>query len=152
MKAADDNYSFIERSERQGGFSARPPAVHQLRTGHYELLREPYAAELAALVNNRIDATAVDAASTRPGQAAHTFLQEVGVPHINIKHFPVPITEEQERELVSAVTAAVRNAFGCKEDVVSIALEPVTQDVWNERVYVPEIVDRQALLRKTPNY
>jgi amino acid adenylation domain-containing protein len=150
VKAADDNYSFIERIERQGGFSTRPPAVHQLRTGHYELLREPYAAELAALVNNRIDATAPTA--TRPGQAAHTFLQEVGVPHINIKHFPVPITEEQERELVSAVTAAVRDAFGCKEGVVSIALEPVTQDVWNERVYVPEIVDRQALLRKTPNY
>ncbi|MCX4428434.1 amino acid adenylation domain-containing protein [Streptomyces mirabilis] len=158
VKAVDDNYSFIERSERQGGFSARPPAVHQLRAGHYELLREPYATELAALVNHRIDATApiatttATATATRADRAAHAFLQEVGVPHINIKHFPVPITEEQERELVTAVTAAVRNAFGCKEDVVSIALEPVTQDVWNERVYVPEIVDRQSLLRKTPNY
>lgn len=161
VKAADDNYSFIERSERQGGFSARPPAVHQLRAGHYELLREPYATELAAFVNNRIDATdstdstdstTAATASTGANRAAHAFLQEVGVPHINIKHFPVPITEQQELELVTAVTAAVRNAFGCKEDVVSIALEPVTQDVWNERVYVPEIVDRQDLLRKTPNY
>ncbi|MDX2545245.1 amino acid adenylation domain-containing protein [Streptomyces sp. WI04-05B] len=176
VKATDDNYSFIERSERGGGFSTRPPAVHQLRAGHYELLREPYAAELAALLNARIDATTaattaattglsttittvatgISAAdvitSTRPGRPAHAVLQEVGVPHINIKHFPVPITDEQERELVTAVTAAVRNAFGCKEDVVSIALEPVTADVWNERVYVPEIVDRQDLLRKTPNY
>nr|WP_319354891.1 amino acid adenylation domain-containing protein [Streptomyces turgidiscabies]BAP59907.1 putative non-ribosomal peptide synthetase [Streptomyces turgidiscabies] len=160
VKATDDNYSFIERSERRGGFSTRPPAVHQLRAGHYELLREPYAAELAALLNARIDATTAvtdpvtvaATTSTRPGRPAHAVLQEVGVPHINIKHFPVPITDEQERELVTAVTAAVRNAFGCKEDVVSIALEPVTQDVWNERVYVPEIVDRQDLLRKTPNY
>lgn len=165
VKATDDNYSFIERSERGGGFSTRPPAVHQLRAGHYELLREPYATELAALLNARIDATtavttaaitavttAAAITSTRPGRPAHAVLQEVGVPHINIKHFPVPITDEQERELVTAVTAAVRNAFGCKEDVVSIALEPVTQDVWNERVYVPEIVDRQDLLRKTPNY
>ncbi|WP_405777412.1 amino acid adenylation domain-containing protein [Streptomyces sp. NBC_01538] len=158
VKAADDNYSFIERIERQGGFSARPAAVRQLRAGHYELLREPYAAELAALVNDRLDATpatttiAATITPPRPGHATRAVLQEVGVPHINIKHFPVPITEEQELELVTAVTAAVRNAFGCKEDVVSIALEAVTQDVWNERVYVPEIVDRQDLLAKTPNY
>jgi thioesterase domain-containing protein/phenylpyruvate tautomerase PptA (4-oxalocrotonate tautomerase family)/acyl carrier protein len=147
VKADDDNYSFIEH---QGGYSARPPAVHRLRAGHYELLREPHVAELATLVNDRLNAGVPT--SPRPGRAAHAVLQEVGVPHVNIKHFPVPITEEQELELVAAVTAAVRNAFGCKEDVVSIALEPVAQDVWNERVYVPEIVDRQDLLRKTPNY
>jgi acyl-CoA synthetase (AMP-forming)/AMP-acid ligase II/thioesterase domain-containing protein/phenylpyruvate tautomerase PptA (4-oxalocrotonate tautomerase family)/acyl carrier protein len=150
VKAADDNYSFIERVGDQGGYSARPPAVHQLRAGHYELLREPHVAELAALVNDRLNAGVPT--PPRPGQAAHAVFQEVGVPHINIKHFPVPITEQQESELVAAVTAAVRNAFGCTEDVVSIALEPVAQDVWNEIVYVPEIVDRQALLRKTPNY
>jgi phenylpyruvate tautomerase PptA (4-oxalocrotonate tautomerase family) len=74
------------------------------------------------------------------------------VPHVNIKHFPVPITREQETELVAAVTAAVRNAFGCEEDVISISLEPVEQEVWNERVYLPEIVERKNLLRKAPNY
>ncbi|MEH0579745.1 amino acid adenylation domain-containing protein [Streptomyces sp. B21-108] len=146
VKASDDNYSFIER---QGGWSARPPAVHQSQAGHYELLREPHVAELAALVNDRLHSRTQ---SPRPGHAPRAVSQEVGVPHINIKHFPVPITEAQELELVAAVTAAVQNAFGCKEDVVSIAIEPVEQEAWNERVYVPEIIRRQDLLRKTPNY
>ncbi|MFE3826830.1 amino acid adenylation domain-containing protein [Streptomyces sp. NPDC059092] len=147
VRAVDDNYSFIEH---EGGYSARPPAVHQLRAGHYELLREPHVAQLAAVLNDRLPAG--PSASPRHNQPAQAMVQEVGVPHINIKHFPVPITEEKELELVAAVTTAVRNAFGCNEDVVSIALEPVAQDVWNERVYIPEIVARQELLRKTPNY
>ncbi|MFE3600456.1 amino acid adenylation domain-containing protein [Streptomyces sp. NPDC059142] len=147
VRADDDNYSFIEN---EGGYSARPPAVHQMRAGHYELLREPHVAGLAAVLNDRLPAGPTT--SPRPSQPAQATVQEVGVPHINIKHFPVPITEEKELELVAAVTTAVRNAFGCTEEVVSIALEPVAQDVWNERVYIPEIVARQELLRKTPNY
>ncbi|MFJ5175683.1 amino acid adenylation domain-containing protein [Streptomyces griseoviridis] len=147
VKAVDDNYSFIEH---EGGFSARPPVVHQLRSGHYELLREPHVADLAAVLNDRLPAgTGTSPVHPQPARAV---VQEVGMPHINIKHFPVSITEEKELELVAAVTTAVRNAFGCAEDVVSIALEPVAQDVWNERVYIPEIVARQELLRKTPNY
>ncbi|SDC39645.1 amino acid adenylation domain-containing protein [Streptomyces prasinopilosus] len=147
VKALDDNYSFIEH---EGGYSARPPAVHQLRAGHYELLREPHVSRLAAVLNDRLPAGT--SASPRHNQPAQAMVQEVGVPHINIKHFPVSITEEKELELVAAVTTAVRNAFGCTEDVVSVALEPVAQDAWNERVYLPEIVARQELLRKTPHY
>ncbi|MFJ9426506.1 amino acid adenylation domain-containing protein [Streptomyces sp. NPDC101249] len=147
VKALDDNYSFIEH---EGGFSARPPAVHELQSGHYELLREPHVARLAAVLNDRLPAgTGTSPVHHQPARAT---VQEVGMPHINIKHFPVSITAEQELELVAAVTTAVRNAFGCAEDVVSVALEPVAQDLWNERVYIPEIVDRQELLRKTPNY
>lgn len=147
VKAMDDNYSFIEH---EGGFSARPPAVHQLRAGHYEVLREPHVAGLAAVLNDRLPVGA--GPSPHPSQPARAEAQETAMPHINIKHFPVAITEEQESELVAALTSAVRNAFGCAEDVVSIALEPVEQEVWNERVYIPEIVARQELLRKTPNY
>jgi phenylpyruvate tautomerase PptA (4-oxalocrotonate tautomerase family) len=74
------------------------------------------------------------------------------VPHINIKYFPVPLTEQQESELVAAMTKAVQTAFRCDEGVISIALEPVEKEAWNERVYVPEIVNRKNLLRKLPNY
>ena len=141
LKAADDDYSFVES---RSGYSAGPPAVHRLGAGHYAVLREPHVAELAALIRARL------ARPTPP--VTHIPLQEVGVPHVNIKHFPVPLTHEQESELITAVTTAVRNAFGCTEDVVSISLEPVEQKVWNERVYVPEIVGRKDLLRKVPNY
>ncbi|MGW2185070.1 tautomerase family protein [Streptomyces sp. NPDC001667] len=74
------------------------------------------------------------------------------MPHINLKHFPAPLTEEQRGELVADLTAAVRKAFGCDEGVISIALEPVAEADWDERVYAPEIVGRKDLLHKTPNY
>ena len=50
------------------------------------------------------------------------------------------------------MTEAIKNAFGCDEGVVSIALEPVERESWNKSVYVPEIVGRKDLLRKIPNY
>lgn len=74
------------------------------------------------------------------------------MPHITIKHFPVDIGEQQEAELVAALTAAATNAFGCRAGAVSIALEPVAESEWNERVYAPEITGRRDLLIKTPDY
>ncbi|WP_394613561.1 tautomerase family protein [Lentzea sp. JNUCC 0626] len=74
------------------------------------------------------------------------------MPHVNIKHFPAPLNEEQASELVSAITEAVTKAFGCTEDVVSIALEPVERQAWQDQVYAPEIVERKHLLHKTPSY
>ncbi|MET0405685.1 MAG: tautomerase family protein [Cystobacter sp.] len=74
------------------------------------------------------------------------------MPHVNIKHFPVSLSEEKQAELVASVTQAVQRAFGCAEGVISISIEPVEKEAWNERVYVPEIVNRKDLLRKTPNY
>jgi phenylpyruvate tautomerase PptA (4-oxalocrotonate tautomerase family) len=74
------------------------------------------------------------------------------MPHVNIKYFPVPLTGEQESALAAAVSAAVRDALGCDEGFISVALEPVAEDEWNGRVYQPEIVERRHLLRKVPNY
>ena len=74
------------------------------------------------------------------------------MPHVNIKYFPVSLSEQQQAELVATLTQAVQRAFGCDEGVISIALEPVAKDAWQERVYVPEIVNRKNLLCKRPNY
>ena len=74
------------------------------------------------------------------------------MPHVIIKHFPVALGGEQESQLVARITDAVRVAFGCEAGVISIALEPVAADAWNEQVYVPEIVNRRELLRKVPRY
>lgn len=74
------------------------------------------------------------------------------MPHVNIKHFPVALSEQQQAELVSAITQAVKTAFRCDEGVISISIEPVEKEAWNERVYIPEIVNRKDLLRKRPNY
>ncbi|MEU8271014.1 tautomerase family protein [Sphaerisporangium sp. NPDC049002] len=74
------------------------------------------------------------------------------MPHVNIKYFPQPLSDEQEAALVAAVSGAVRDALGCDEGVISIALEPVAAEEWDGLVYGPEIVGRKHLLRKTPNY
>lgn len=74
------------------------------------------------------------------------------MPHVNIKHFPKKLTEQESAELVAGVTAAVTRAFGCDEGVVSIAVEPVDRDEWQDRVYGPEITGRKDLLHKTPSY
>lgn len=73
------------------------------------------------------------------------------MPHVNIKHFP-SLSEEQHEALSQAITDAITTVVGCDEGVVSIAVEPIEPDVWNEQVYVPQIVNRKETLIKTPNY
>ncbi|WP_432839299.1 hypothetical protein [Dactylosporangium sp. CA-092794] len=94
-----------------------------------------------------------DVVGCRPG---HHFFdidgREVEMPHVNIKYFPVALSETQESVLLQKVTDAVTTAFGVDEGVVSISLEPVEKDQWTERVYRPEIVNRTDVLRKVPNY
>ncbi|RLU80642.1 4-oxalocrotonate tautomerase [Streptomyces griseocarneus] len=74
------------------------------------------------------------------------------MPHVDVRHFPKELTENQKAVLAAEVTAAVQKAFGCDPGVVSIALEPVAEADWNERVYGPAIEGRKDLLIKTPNY
>lgn len=73
------------------------------------------------------------------------------MPHINIKHFP-SLSEDQHIALAKSITKAITQVIGCDEKVVSIAVEPVEPDVWNEKVYIPEISNKQDTLIKTPDY
>ena len=73
------------------------------------------------------------------------------MPHINIKHFP-SLTEEQHIALAESITEAVTKVIGCDAGVISIAVEPVEPDVWNEQVYIPEIIEGKDSLIKKPNY
>jgi|TARA_B110000881_G_C18314408_1_gene383555 4-oxalocrotonate tautomerase len=73
------------------------------------------------------------------------------MPHVNIKHFP-SLSEEQHVALSTAITNAVTQVIGCDEGVISIAVEPVAPEQWQEQVYVPEIINRKETLIKTPNY
>jgi 4-oxalocrotonate tautomerase len=73
------------------------------------------------------------------------------MPHVTIKHFPATLSADQASTLSKALTAAVTDAFGCPDTVVSIALRPVAAEVWDEQVYRPEIAGRESLL-KQPEY
>ena len=73
------------------------------------------------------------------------------MPHINIKHFP-SLSEEQHIALAKRITDSVTEVIGCDESVISIAVEPIKPELWDEKVYQPEIVGRKETLIKTPNY
>ncbi|MEV6756983.1 amino acid adenylation domain-containing protein [Streptomyces sp. NPDC051214] len=132
LRAAGDQDSFIDRDP---ALASTHPRISRLRADHYALLRAGGVDELVAAL-----------------RAARLSRKVIQVPHVNIKHFPDNLEEAQISALVDAITRAVRTAFAVDEDVVSIALEPVAQDVWNERVYIPEIVEDPGHLVKSPNY
>lgn len=132
FRARGDQDSFIDSVP---ALSSTPPDISQLSADHYELLRASGIDELVSAI-----------------QAARLPRKVIGVPHVNIKHFPNNLEADQISALVDAITNAVRTAFSVDEGAVSIALEPVAQDVWTERVYIPEIVEGTGNLVKAPNY
>lgn len=144
LRARGDDYSFLDS---HAGYSSSPPTIVDIEADHYALLHEPHVALVAQAVGLRLPPRLAG-----PRMPARIPTKENPMPHVNIKFFPTPLDEQQQVDLVAAVTAAVREAFRCDEGVISIALEPVEADVWNERVYIPEIVERRSLLHKTPNY
>ncbi|MFJ6610273.1 tautomerase pptA [Streptomyces sp. NPDC091289] len=74
------------------------------------------------------------------------------MPHVSIKHFPKSLAPDQQARLAEALTVAVQEAFACDEGAVSIALQPVAPELWDEQVYRPEITDGRDALIKTPVY
>lgn len=132
LRAAGDQDSFIDRNP---ALASTPPRFRRLRADHYALLRANGVDELVTAV-----------------RAARLTRKVIHMPHVNIKHFPDNLEEAQVSALVDAITSAVRTAFAVDGGVVSIALEPVAQDVWNERVYIPEIVEDPGHLVKIPDY
>ncbi len=140
--AAGDESSFIDGDTDH---TALPPEVVEMDVDHYSLLREEGVGELVAAVHRATSDRAI-------ADRATTDREETVMPHVTIKHFPAPLTPSQQSDLATDVTAAVTRAFGCPDDVVSIALEPVEAHRWNDQVYLPEIVARPDLLLKTPQY
>lgn len=150
FRARGDDYSFLENST---GYSATEPTVADLAADHYAILRHPGVDELVRAIHRRLAGGDGRGAARRQEPTTEPpTTRGRGVPHVIIKHFPKPLDEQRKSELVAAVTGAVRQAFGVEEDVISIALEPVDEAVWDEQVYRPEIVDRRHLLLKVPNY
>lgn len=74
------------------------------------------------------------------------------MPHLNIKFFPVELSEEEQQNLVNKLSETISETFKCAPEVISIALEPIEKEKWQDTVYQPEIMDRSELLCKIPNY
>ncbi len=140
FKAHGDDYSFIENNS---GFSTTVPTVVELKADHYSMLKDTDIEELVKTIkqNSTSDFTKING----------NLYKENKMPHIIIKHFPL-LSKEQQSELAISLTKVVTDIIKCDEGAVSIALEPIEKEFWNELVYIPEIVNRKKLLFKSPNY
>jgi len=73
------------------------------------------------------------------------------MPHIIIKLYPGR-SEEQKRQLTEKIIADAMEALKCEEKTLSVAIEEIAPEDWPEKVYRPDILDREELLYKKPGY
>jgi 4-oxalocrotonate tautomerase len=75
----------------------------------------------------------------------------MNMPHVIIKMYPGR-TEEQKKKLVKAITDSIIKIIAVDEKVISIAVEDVSPEEWAEKVYRPDILEKQNTLYKKPGY
>ena len=73
------------------------------------------------------------------------------MPHVIVKLYPGR-AEQQKRELAEEIARDVTAIIGCPESAVSVAFEEVAPADWPEKVYRPDILDKQHTLYKKPGY
>jgi 4-oxalocrotonate tautomerase len=73
------------------------------------------------------------------------------MPHVIIKMHPGR-TGEQKSKLALVITEAVMNIARCEEKSVSIAIEEIAPEDWAEKVYRPDIMEKEKTLVKKPGY
>ncbi|KPI26322.1 4-oxalocrotonate tautomerase [Actinobacteria bacterium OK074] len=74
------------------------------------------------------------------------------MPHVTVKHFPYDLTGAQKAELAAELTRTITRFFAVDEGAVSVAVEPVPEADWNDRVVAVDLVARDHLLVKRPTY
>lgn len=73
------------------------------------------------------------------------------MPHIQVKLYPGR-TEDQKQRLAAEIVRAVVAVARCEEENVSVAIEDVAPEEWDDKVYLPDIVGKRANLYKKPAY
>lgn len=73
------------------------------------------------------------------------------MPHVIVKMYPGR-TEEQKKKLVKAITDSIVKIVDADDKYVSIAIEDVNPKDWAEKVYRPDILEKQNTLYKKPGY
>ncbi len=73
------------------------------------------------------------------------------MPHVIVKAWPGK-TEEQKVRLAEAITRDVMEIFGSGEASISVAIEEVAPDRWQDEVYLTDIRNGAGKLYKDPGY
>jgi len=71
------------------------------------------------------------------------------MPHIIVKLYPGR-TEEQKNRLAEAITKVVVEIAKCPEEAVSLAIEEISPEHWDEKVYQLDILNKEHSLYKIP--
>ncbi|HEX7511489.1 MAG TPA: 4-oxalocrotonate tautomerase family protein [Chitinivibrionales bacterium] len=69
------------------------------------------------------------------------------MPHIIVKLYPGR-TEEQKKKLADKITQAVIEAVNVPDDSISIGIEEIPKEQWDEAVKKPDIIAKQKTLYK----
>ena len=69
------------------------------------------------------------------------------MPHIIVKLYPGR-TEEQKKKLADKITLAVIEAVNVPDDSISIGIEEIPKEQWDEVVKKPNIIAKQKTLYK----
>jgi len=77
--------------------------------------------------------------------------KEINMPHVIVKLWPGK-SEQQKADLAKAIVKDVVGILGSGEDSVSVAIEEIGSGDWKEKVYKPDILDKQEKLYKKPGY
>ncbi len=73
------------------------------------------------------------------------------MPHVIVKMHPGR-TDEQKNRLAQAITDSVVKIARCEEKTVSVAIEEIAPEDWAEKVYKPDIKEKEETLIKKPGY
>ncbi|KPK55366.1 MAG: 4-oxalocrotonate tautomerase [Thiotrichales bacterium SG8_50] len=73
------------------------------------------------------------------------------MPHVIVKLYPGR-PEQQKKRLADEIVKALVATVQCKEKSVSVAIEEIEPTGWPEKVYKPDILDKQDTLYKKPGY
>lgn len=73
------------------------------------------------------------------------------MPHTVIRMFPGR-SEEVKKELAEKIAKVIEETAGCPERSISISIQEVEKDSWEDEVYNKEIMTHQDTLYKKPGY
>ena len=73
------------------------------------------------------------------------------MPHISIKMYPGR-SDEVKQKLADAIVRDVLSVVQCDEKSFSVVVEDIDSADWPQKVYKPDILDKQDKLYKKPGY
>ena len=73
------------------------------------------------------------------------------MPHIIVKMFPGR-SDEQKNQFAEKIADEAVKILECTMDSVSVSVEEIDKSEWKEKVFIPDIREKQENLIKKPGY